>query len=815
MKNLETINEITRIFEIMNNQEGILLIENMLLFEQEKDILKAIKRGFSKYFDIAGERAVERFLVQDGRPFEKRLESFLDGFLSKKSLTKVDKDIINDFFKTAIRSSDKFREGYISKKLEAWKRLEDRKGTDWLENIVRGTFGDEAWNSYVRAKGAKPKPVKPKPVNPKPVNPKPSNIPTELKDEDGVKEFQKWLNDNQPGWNPGSPDGNVSEKSRSYGKFGKNTSAAWNIHRDRYLESLKVPEDLKKPGYIGHFQDWLDSNKPGWTTKTKEGRANRQTANGYGQWNQETKDAWLRYGEQWRKSLDIGTEIGKVDVTSVETQDISLIERFFASQYTATGEIRPFLYNVVQPVIIKFVEKIANVFGKSMEGRTRDEIIDTIIGNFKLALEKSGQALQKGQAYADVTLLRKIMMDIRLLQSNIDVNVIVDEIVSLMKQNESKLTMKERAALDDVIKVMKANDPMTTGSKSWFMTFLKGTSWATALSGIFDKQITWKQKFKNLLERTFFFGLAGTPKKWSEIKAYWEKYGTGPGLWKLTRDVWVAAKIGFPVFLALVQTLINGVRNLTTGGGEKFDGSQWGFVEFLERNYIAMMTGSDGEIGVWSSIYGTVWPLHFYAKGWYDLIVHYDKAIQRKDVLPLMKQLDELFRRKSTEVEKTIENNEYGFAAWALKEHIPLLSGTTHPEIWWVKADNSKDGRPFGRTQDGKNYVYDLTKLQYVLCTDCAMKQIQDYDPNVIDKVDSLKQKAELEYDKKIGPTQAGFLIWASKNPSEVGDFNPVKDIVNFNDSTKNPGAYQPTTIELTNDRYFMWNSQTGQWEKY
>lgn len=91
----------------------------------------------------------------------------------------------------------------------------------------------------------------------------------------------------------------------------------------------------------------------------------------------------------------------------------------------------------------------------------------------------------------------------------------------------------------------------------------------------------------------------------------------------------------------------------------------------------------------------------------------------------------------------------------------------------------------------------------------------QPDDPNVIDKVDSLKQKAELEYDKKIGPTQAGFLIWASKNPSEVGDFNPVKDIVNFNDSTKNPGAYQPTTIELTNDRYFMWNSQTGQWEKY
>jgi len=806
--------EITRIFEIMGNEHGVLIAESNLLVENEITLLRKLERNVSKWIEGGGaaERALERFLVQDGRPFEQRLTSWIESLIKKGKLEKSDKAIIADFFSTGARASEKFRKNYVNSQKTRWERIMNSGRGSQLERFVKTNFGDETWAEFERTRGnVNPKPnIKPKP-NPNPVNKK-TNYPDELKTEEDVKQFQDWLNDNYPGWNASSADGKVAKNSRGYGKFGKNTKAAWDFHKKEYIEKyLTIPDDLKKPGFIGHFQDWLDSKKKGWTKATKEGRLNRESKDGYGQWNQETSEAWSQYGKEWKESLSIAQEIGKVDVPAVETQDISIIERFFAGKYTVTGEIRPFLYNVIQPLIIAFVKKLVRIFNKKYQGRTREEVIDTIIGNFKLALEKCGQSLQKGQVYADVTLLRKIMMDIRLLQENIDVNVIVDEIVTLMKQNESRLTIKERAALDEVIKAMRANDPMTTGSKSWFLDFLKNTSWGVALRGIFDKQISGAQKFKNLIERTFFFGVAGTPKKWGEIKAYWEQYGTGPGLLILGRDVWVAAKIGFPIFLAMTQTLINGLRNLITGSGEKFDGSKWGFVEFLERNYIAMMTGSDGNIGVWSTIWGTVWPLHFYAQGWYRFITDYDRAIQRKDVLPLMKQIDDIFRKS----ERAIENTMLGFVAWSKKNNVQLLSGDTHPEIYWIKETNSKDGRPFGRGQNGKNYVYNPSTLTFVECTDCGMKEAPVYDPNIIDKVDSLKVKAEKEYDEKIGPTQAGFLIWASKHPDDVGNFNPVKDIVSFVDSSSNSGLGSPTHIQLSNDRYFMWNSQTKQWEKY
>ena len=51
-------------------------------------------------------------------------------------------------------------------------------------------------------------------------------IPTELKDIEGVKNFQDWLDTNKAGWATGLPDGKLSHAG-GWGRFGPRTTKAW------------------------------------------------------------------------------------------------------------------------------------------------------------------------------------------------------------------------------------------------------------------------------------------------------------------------------------------------------------------------------------------------------------------------------------------------------------------------------------------------------------------------------------------------------------------------------------------------------------
>jgi hypothetical protein len=65
-----------------------------------------------------------------------------------------------------------------------------------------------------------------------------TQIPSELKDNDGVKKFQDWLDVNHPGWHRkyGTLNKNLL---RGYGKYGPNTNRAWNnqSYKDEYLKT--------------------------------------------------------------------------------------------------------------------------------------------------------------------------------------------------------------------------------------------------------------------------------------------------------------------------------------------------------------------------------------------------------------------------------------------------------------------------------------------------------------------------------------------------------------------------------------------------
>ena len=61
-----------------------------------------------------------------------------------------------------------------------------------------------------------------------------STIPAELKDVDGVKKFQTWLDSKHVGWH--SKYGTLNDNTlKGWGKYGPNTTKAWSQYKDEYL----------------------------------------------------------------------------------------------------------------------------------------------------------------------------------------------------------------------------------------------------------------------------------------------------------------------------------------------------------------------------------------------------------------------------------------------------------------------------------------------------------------------------------------------------------------------------------------------------
>ena len=78
-------------------------------------------------------------------------------------------------------------------------------------------------------------------------------IPAELKDIDGVKKFQDWLDKNKPGWATGF-SGGVLNQAGGYGRFGPRTTKAWNSYGQEYLKG-GTPKPEEKPEVAGEVQN--------------------------------------------------------------------------------------------------------------------------------------------------------------------------------------------------------------------------------------------------------------------------------------------------------------------------------------------------------------------------------------------------------------------------------------------------------------------------------------------------------------------------------------------------------------------------------
>lgn len=63
----------------------------------------------------------------------------------------------------------------------------------------------------------------------------PPPIPSELKDLEGVKKFQDWLDTNKKGWASGYANGILNKTGKGYGRMGPRTSKAWNLYKAEFL----------------------------------------------------------------------------------------------------------------------------------------------------------------------------------------------------------------------------------------------------------------------------------------------------------------------------------------------------------------------------------------------------------------------------------------------------------------------------------------------------------------------------------------------------------------------------------------------------
>jgi hypothetical protein len=86
-----------------------------------------------------------------------------------------------------------------------------------------------------------------------------SQIPSELKDVEGIRKFQDWLDSNIDGW-LGKP-GVKLNKGKGYGNFGSKTKAAWDKYNNKYASGAPLKYNTR-PGVT-------DADAPVDDTQTK------------------------------------------------------------------------------------------------------------------------------------------------------------------------------------------------------------------------------------------------------------------------------------------------------------------------------------------------------------------------------------------------------------------------------------------------------------------------------------------------------------------------------------------------------------------
>ena len=178
----------------------------------------------------------------------------------------VDKNVLDDLTNECVNAIDKFKQNFKTTGSRGWFvggfDLEKK-----LNEFISGYYSDdEESKRYLNAtlkllnnqtstikKEDKPEEKK-KPKTGKDGGTKQQTpqIPSELKDVEGVKKFQDWLDKNKAGWATGFPGGKLNQAG-GYGRFGPRTTKAWSSYGPEYIKGGSVQPEVT-PEVSGEVQ---------------------------------------------------------------------------------------------------------------------------------------------------------------------------------------------------------------------------------------------------------------------------------------------------------------------------------------------------------------------------------------------------------------------------------------------------------------------------------------------------------------------------------------------------------------------------------
>lgn len=92
--------------------------------------------------------------------------------------------------------------------------------------------------------------------------------------------------------------------------------------------SIQIPSELKTVEGIKHFQDWLDTNHPGWASGYTDGVLLKgKNGGGYGSFGPRTSKAWASYKTDYLSGKTKTASKVEVDPNEVDTDEVNVVEK--------------------------------------------------------------------------------------------------------------------------------------------------------------------------------------------------------------------------------------------------------------------------------------------------------------------------------------------------------------------------------------------------------------------------------------------------------------------------------------------------------
>jgi len=537
--NQKLLEEILRMHEIV----GLSPIKNIdALISEAANPIPKIFRGFEKLLDRDAILAAERILPASAeRDFEKRIATFVADRIS----TDAGKQEIRNLIKRMSESSPTFAKKFVEKNKSELDKVINTKGLNVGKRAIKMSFGDNILNQYEQSlsRGRITPPIIPPSGT--------QTLPGELKDSNGVKKFQDWMNENHPNWVKGS---NLSPNGKAYGNFGPSTKKAWEEHSaeyKRFLSGQKIQNfGLNTEDDIQRFQLWMEE-----TGRWDENMFEQNYQKGL---TQDTQYAWNAFRKPYRESLGFKYNL-ELATQKVLSKDIKPRKGGWWDSSLS------FLHPAAKNTVFNSIRKSLWFYIKSVEGIFLDKQsqIDDLISKFLTAYEKENRNYEVSE-----NLFRDISIQMASMRTSAEQSYVqflkdvqktlIDSGLKYDKVNEVMNNLKTYSAYDKLFKPGKTREEgYTWANELWqdsvFMTFFN------------EVKTFYKQFFIKLLkfiERTLMFLTTGHIRTLSEITEFCVQNGISKGMIKYIGILYFMKFIALPSVWGTLKAGKNFINNI-------------------------------------------------------------------------------------------------------------------------------------------------------------------------------------------------------------------------------------------------------------